>query len=77
MFTDDLETVDRLRGDAITVLEPHPSGIRRIQAYAAQLVWLGGKFPIDIGVDFSWFPSLGYNTGTPGTGIQCHIPKHD
>lgn len=65
MFTEDLETIDKLRSDAVTVLEPHQGGIRRIQMYAAQLVWLGGKFPIDIGVDFTWYPSLGYNDGTP------------
>ncbi|KAI9872294.1 MAG: pH-response regulator protein palA/rim20 [Pleopsidium flavum] len=51
MFKHDLEAIDRLRADAVTSLEPHVSGIRKLAAYAAQLVWIGGKFPIDI--DFS------------------------
>lgn len=48
MFTRDLEAIDRLRADAVHSLEPHTSGIRKLTAYAAQLVWLGGKFPIDV-----------------------------
>ena len=34
--------------DAVNALEPHVSGVRKIQAYAAQLVWMGGKFPVDV-----------------------------
>ena len=48
MFRPDLEEVDRLRRSAVHALEPHISGVRKIQAYAAQLVWMGGKFPIDV-----------------------------
>jgi len=48
MFTHDLETIDRLRHAAVNSLEPHVSGISKIQAYAAQLVWMGGKFPVDV-----------------------------
>jgi len=48
MFTKDLEAIDQLRTAAIHTLEPHVSGIRKIQAYVAQLVWIGGKFPIDV-----------------------------
>ncbi|KAK4935836.1 pH-response regulator protein palA/rim20, partial [Elasticomyces elasticus] len=65
MFAKDLETIDQLRNGAVHALEPHVSGIRKLQAYAAQLVWMGGKFPIDIGVDFVWYPALGYNTQRP------------
>ncbi|EXJ85514.1 hypothetical protein A1O1_05878 [Capronia coronata CBS 617.96] len=64
MFADDLREIDRLRADAITVLEPHVSGIKRLAQYAAQLRYLGGKFPIDIGVDFPWYPALGYDRAT-------------
>ena len=49
MFKQDLEEIDKLRNAAVNALEPHASGIRKIQAYAAQLVWMGGKFPIDVG----------------------------
>ena len=48
MFTRDLEVIDRLRADAVNALDPHVSGIRKLAAYAAQLVWIGGKFPIDV-----------------------------
>lgn len=48
MFTQDLETVDRIRTDAVNSLEAHTSGIKKLTAYAAQLVWMGGKFPIDV-----------------------------
>ena len=48
MFSNDLEAIDRLRADAVTSLEAHVSGIKKIAAYAAQLVWIGGKFPIDV-----------------------------
>ncbi|KAL2352790.1 BRO1-like domain-containing protein [Cryomyces antarcticus] len=65
MFARDLELIDQLRSAAILAVEPHVTGIRKIQAYAAQLVWMGGKFPIDIGADFTWYPALGYNTARP------------
>ena len=47
-FARDLEIIDLLRKDAVTSLEPHASGIRKLQAFAAQLVWMGGKFPVDV-----------------------------
>ncbi|SPO03635.1 probable pH-response regulator palA protein [Cephalotrichum gorgonifer] len=67
MFRQDLEVVDALRRDAVNVREAHPSGIKKLQAYAAQLVWMGGKFPIDIGADFTWYPATGYNVDRPIT----------
>ena len=48
MFKEDLSLIDQLRSDAVTSLEAHSSGIRKLSAYAAQLVWIGGKFPIDV-----------------------------
>lgn len=48
MFAQDLEMVDRIRVDAVNSLEAHTSGIKKLTAYAAQLVWMGGKFPIDV-----------------------------
>ena len=44
----DLEAIDKLRADAVNSLDPHISGIKKLTAYAAQLVWMGGKFPIDV-----------------------------
>lgn len=65
MFSADLDAIDSLRSSAINSIEPHASGVRKLQAYAAQLVWIGGKFPVDIGVEFMWYPALGYNTQRP------------
>lgn len=48
MFRQDLDVIDNLRRDAVSVREPHTSGLKKIAAYAAQLVWMGGKFPIDV-----------------------------
>ena len=48
MFKQDLEVIDALRRDAVNIREPHPSGIKKISAYAGQLSWMGGKFPIDV-----------------------------
>ncbi|KAF2635904.1 BRO1-domain-containing protein [Massarina eburnea CBS 473.64] len=67
LFTKDLEVIEKMRSTAIHAQEPHPSHIPKLQSYAAQLVWISGKFPIDIGVDFPWYPALGYNTGRPIT----------
>lgn len=49
MFKNDLEAIDDLRRDAVNVREPHASGVAKLMKYAAQLVWIGGKFPIDVG----------------------------
>lgn len=65
MFNTDLEHIDHLRHAAVHALEPHTSGVRKIQQYAAQLVWMGAKFPVDIGLEFIWYPALGYNTQRP------------
>lgn len=50
MFRQDLEVIDALRRDAVNVREPHPTGVAKLQTYAGQLVWIGGKFPIDVRV---------------------------
>ncbi|KAG0156774.1 hypothetical protein PDIDSM_3955 [Penicillium digitatum] len=65
MFAEDLMIIDRLRSEAVKVQEPHFSGISRLVTYAAQLKWLSGKFPIDVGVDFSWYPAFGFNASRP------------
>nr|POE75749.1 ph-response regulator protein pala/rim20 [Quercus suber] len=62
-FTRDFEVIDQLRNDAVNALEPHSSGVGKIHAYIAQLVWMGGKFPVDLGADFTWYPSIGYQQG--------------
>ena len=54
MFRRDLEQIDKIRADAVNVLEAHTSGIRNLTAYIAQLVWIGGKFPIDVSYSLAW-----------------------
>ncbi|EGE08160.1 pH-response regulator protein palA/RIM20 [Trichophyton equinum CBS 127.97] len=65
MFAEDFIIIDQMRSDAISLQEPHESGIARLVIYAAQLKWIGGKFPIDVGVEFPWYPAFGFNTGRP------------
>ncbi|CBX91926.1 similar to pH-response regulator protein palA/RIM20 [Plenodomus lingam JN3] len=65
MFSKDLETIETLRSVAVHAQESHQNNIPKLQQYAAQLIWMSGKFPIDIGVEFPWYPALGYNTGRP------------
>jgi hypothetical protein len=48
MFRHDLDVIDSMRRDAVNVSEVHQSGIKKLQRYAGQLVWMGGKFPIDV-----------------------------
>ncbi|KAK6358897.1 pH-response regulator protein palA/rim20 [Orbilia brochopaga] len=67
MFKADLAAIDRMRTDAVNVREPHASGLARLGAYAAVLWAASGKFPVDIGADFTWYPALGYNTQRPIT----------
>ena len=52
MFKADLEAIEKLRSTAVHAQEPHPSNVPKLQQYAAQLVWLSGKYPVDVGVDF-------------------------
>lgn len=54
MFRRDLEQIDKMRADAVNSLEAHASGIRNLTAYIAQLVWIGGKFPIDVSHPLGW-----------------------
>lgn len=48
MFKHDLDVIDALRQDAINVREAHASGAKKLLAYAGQLAWMSGKFPIDV-----------------------------
>lgn len=48
MFQHDLEVIESLRREAVNVREAHISGIKKLQVYAGQIVWMSGKFPIDV-----------------------------
>lgn len=48
MFRHDLEVIDHLRRDAVNSRDAHPSGIKKLQTYAGQLVGMNGKFPVDV-----------------------------
>jgi hypothetical protein len=76
MFKHDLETIDKLRADAVNTLEAHVSGIRKITAYAAQLVWIGGKFPIDVS-KFWTLDSWAYRKGIMTSSYQTLTMGYD
>lgn len=62
-FRDDLDVIDALRRDAVNVREAHSSGIKKLQAYAAQLAWISGKFPVEVGFRkrmLDWTCGYGY-----------------
>ncbi|RVD89272.1 uncharacterized protein DFL_000288 [Arthrobotrys flagrans] len=67
MFKADLATIDKMRSDAVNVRDAHGSELMKLGAYAAVLSAASGKFPVDIGADFTWYPALGYNTQRPLT----------
>jgi programmed cell death 6-interacting protein len=48
MFRHDLDVIDALRRDAVNSRDAHPTGIKKLHTYAGQLVWMSGKFPIDV-----------------------------
>jgi hypothetical protein len=81
MFKQDLEVIDALRRDAVNVREPHNSGIKKIAAYAGQLSWMGGKFPIDVSFQLPNRPSVSDKMVdwsrlhmVPGSGLQYRTP---
>lgn len=76
MFKHDLEAIDKLRADAVNTLEAHVSGVKKITAYAAQLVWIGGKFPIDVS-KFWTLDSWAYRKGTMTSSYQTLTMGYD
>lgn len=64
-FEDDCRAIEALREDAIHVTEPHISGVDRLTAYANQLQYITTKFPLELGIEFAWWPALGYHKSTP------------
>jgi programmed cell death 6-interacting protein len=48
MFADDCDAIDNTRTAAVQVTDAHVSGIKKLEAYAAQLVWMTAKFPVDV-----------------------------
>ncbi|KAG9289057.1 hypothetical protein G9A89_015606 [Geosiphon pyriformis] len=52
-YTDDFRVLDELRGDCVN-LEVHHNALNRLLKYYGQLVFIGSKFPIDVGIEFPW-----------------------
>lgn len=67
MFATDLVAIDKLRNDAINVQEAHVSGVTKISVYAAQLLFISGKFPIDVCTGIHFTPRFG--VGSPLVGL--------
>jgi programmed cell death 6-interacting protein len=49
-YVADANALEKMRALAIQATDPHVSAIKKIQAYAAQLVWLEARFPIDVSI---------------------------
>ena len=73
MFTRDMDAIDKLRTEAISSLEPHVSGIKKLITYAAQLVWIGGKFPIDVSVSMGTRMRSNISTHCPLTSYRSEL----
>lgn len=48
IFTDDLSTLNQLRNNAVSITSPSQEAMSTLLAYAGQLSWLVGKFPVDV-----------------------------
>ncbi|CAJ0760622.1 6259_t:CDS:10 [Entrophospora sp. SA101] len=56
-YTDDFRVLDELRTDCLN-LEVHRNALHRLLKYYGQLVFIGSKFPIDVGIEFPWKSSF-------------------
>ncbi|CAG8473217.1 3078_t:CDS:2 [Ambispora leptoticha] len=52
-YIDDFRVLDELRSDCLN-LEVHYNALNRLLKYYGQLVFIGSKFPIDVGIEFPW-----------------------
>ncbi|KAI8580885.1 hypothetical protein K450DRAFT_235046 [Umbelopsis ramanniana AG] len=64
-YSDECAILDQLRSQSVNI-PSHPNVLARLQQYYAQLAQLMTKFPLDIGIQFSWYPIAG--TGAPSVG---------
>ena len=56
-FHDDLSTLSKSRTDILT-LDIHTTSLDRLLLYHSYLSSLATKLPLDVGVEFTWYPSL-------------------
>ncbi|CAG8560890.1 7713_t:CDS:10 [Diversispora eburnea] len=56
-YTDDFRILDELRTDCLN-LEVHQNALNRLLKYYGQLVFIGSKFPIDVGIEFPWYSAF-------------------
>ena len=56
-FRDDLSTLAKARTD-ILALDIHTTSLHRLLTYHSYLSSLATKLPLDVGVEFTWYPSL-------------------
>ncbi|CAG8441901.1 126_t:CDS:10 [Dentiscutata heterogama] len=64
IYTDDLRILDELRTDCLN-LEVHQNALYRLLKYYGQLVFIGSKFPIDVGIEFPWYSAFPNNEKKP------------
>ncbi|CAO3677492.1 unnamed protein product [Umbelopsis ramanniana] len=64
LYTDDFRVLDELQMDCIHLGAQH-NALNRLIKYHGQLVFIGSKFPIDVGAEFPWYPAFSANGGKP------------
>ncbi|KAG2177234.1 hypothetical protein INT43_007891 [Umbelopsis isabellina] len=64
-YGDDCTTIDQLRSQSVN-LPSHPNVLTRLQQYYAQLSQIMTKFPLDIGIQFCWYPINGSGSNSVG-----------
>ncbi|CAO3678347.1 unnamed protein product [Umbelopsis vinacea] len=57
-YAEECTTLDQLRSQSVNI-PSHPNVLTRLQQYYAQLSQIMTKFPLDIGIQFTWYPITG------------------
>jgi len=57
-YGDECTVLDQLRSQSVNI-PSHPNVLTRLQHYYAQLSQIMTKFPLDIGIQFTWYPITG------------------
>ncbi|KAG0167349.1 pH-response regulator protein palA/rim20 [Apophysomyces sp. BC1015] len=62
-YETDFETLDVLRQDCLHGENADMAALDRLFIYYSQLVFIGSRFPVDVGLSFSWYPAFDTTKG--------------
>ncbi|KAF7728737.1 pH-response regulator protein palA/rim20 [Apophysomyces ossiformis] len=62
-YDSDLETLDTLRHDCLHGEYADMAALDRLFIYYSQLVFIGSRFPVDVGLSFAWYPAFDTTEG--------------